>query len=62
MHACMHTNIQAYKHINILTHTWHPHKVSTVRVCVNAYGNLYWMYTLYRGIAAARQAMELLKT
>ena len=55
MHACMHTNIQAYKHINILTHTWHPHKVSTVRVCVNAYGNLYWMYTLYRGIAAARR-------
>ena len=26
-----------------------------MRVCVNAYGNLYWMYTLYRGIAAARR-------
>ena len=30
-------------------------KVSVVRVCVNAYGNLYWMYSLYRGIAAARR-------
>ena len=35
------------------THT-HP-QVSRVRVCVNGYGNLYWMYSLYRGISHARK-------
>lgn len=29
-------------------------KVSRVRVCVNAYGNLYWMYSLYRAVSHAR--------
>ena len=29
-------------------------KVSVVRVCINAYGNLYWMYSLWRGIRHAQ--------
>jgi hypothetical protein len=29
-------------------------KISVVRVCINAFGNLYWMYSLWRGIRHAQ--------
>jgi len=30
-------------------------KISVVRVCINAFGNLYWMYSLWRGIRHAQR-------